>query len=95
MIVLAVPAKPFTFTGKGSIRKSAVVADYVDEIEAAYASVEAATTANVEAPEEWTKETSVDFVRRVVLKVMDTKVKDDEDIFQHGADRLVICVAFL
>jgi hypothetical protein len=88
MIVLAKPSKPFTFTGKGSIRKSAVVADYVDEIEATYAAVEAATSTDVEAPKEWTKESTVDFIRAVVLKVIESKVGDKDDIFQHGADRL-------
>lgn len=87
MIVLAIPSKPFTFTGKGSIRKSAVVADYADEIEAAYTAVEAGTSANVDAPATWTKETATDFVRAVVLKVLESKVEDNDDIFQHGADR--------
>ena len=89
MIVLAKPSKPFTFTGKGSIRKSAVVTDYADEIAATYAAVEAATSADVEAPKKWTKESTTDFVRAVVLKVMESKVGDKDDIFQHGADRLV------
>src|ERR1700733_7593088 len=87
MIILAKPSKPFTFTGKGSIRKSAVVADYADEIKATYAAVEAATSANVEAPKQWTKDSTADFVRTVVLKVIESKVGDKDDIFQHGADR--------
>lgn len=87
MIILAKPNKPFTFTGKGSIRKSAVVADYDDEIVATYAAVEAATSANVDSPETWTKETTLDFVRTVVHKVMESKVEDSDDIFQHGGDR--------
>jgi hypothetical protein len=92
MIILAKPSKPFTFTGKGSIRKTAVVADYADEIESTYAAVEAATSANVEAPKQWTKDSAVDFVRAVVLKVMESKVGDKDDIFQHGADRLA-CIS--
>lgn len=87
MIVLAIPSKPFTFTGKGSIRKSAVVADYAEQIETAYAAVEAGTLANVDAPATWTKETATDFVRAVVLKVLESKVGDNDDFFQHGADR--------
>jgi len=87
MIILAKPSKPFTFTGKGSIRKSAVVAEYADEIEATYAALEAATSANVEAPKQWTKESTTDFVRAVVHKVMESKVGDKDDIFQHGGDR--------
>jgi len=48
---------------------------------------------DVSAPEKWTKDSTADFVRKVVLKVLEEKVKDDDDIFQHGGDRCVFSAA--
>lgn len=91
MIILATPEKPFTFTGKGSIRKSAVVAAYVDEIEAIYAAAESASSIDVPAPEKWTKESTTDYIKQVVQKVLQAKIGIDDDIFEHGGDRSVPC----
>ncbi|KAF9505928.1 hypothetical protein BS47DRAFT_1322053 [Hydnum rufescens UP504] len=88
MIILATPTKPFTFSAKGSVRKSAVVASYVDEIEAIYAAAESASSVDVPAPEKWTKESTLDYVKRVVQKVLQVKIGNDDDIFQHGGDSL-------
>ncbi|KAF8311061.1 acetyl-CoA synthetase-like protein [Clavulina sp. PMI_390] len=88
MVILAKPTKPFTFTGKGSIRKRAVVEEYTEEIDAAYAALEAGTSTDVEAPATWDKESTLDYVRKVVHKVMEAKVEDGDDIFQHGSDSL-------
>ncbi|KAF8315479.1 acetyl-CoA synthetase-like protein [Cantharellus anzutake] len=90
MIILAKPEKPFTFTGKGSIRKSAVIKDYDEEIETVYKTLEKAVSskASVNPPTQWTKESLHTFVRDVVTGVMGAKIGDDQDIFQNGSDSL-------
>ncbi|KAF8315490.1 uncharacterized protein EI90DRAFT_3021935 [Cantharellus anzutake] len=90
MIILAKPEKPFTVTGKGSIRKSAVIKDYEEEIEAVYKVVEqgASSEARVKPPTEWTKESMHTFVRDVITSVMGSNIGDNEDIFQNGSDSL-------
>lgn len=87
MIIIAKPSKPFTFTGKGSIRKSAVVADYAEEIEDTYAAADSASSVDVPTPEKWTKDSTATYVKQVVLKVLENKINDDDDIFQNGGDR--------
>lgn len=89
MIIITSLSKPMPMTAKGSIQKSSVVKLYQDEIEATYNSLEANSTADVPAPKEWTKEATLDFVRAVVIKVLEEEIPDDADIFTHGGDRYV------
>ena len=89
MVIITKPEKPFTFTGKGSIRKSTVIKDYEEEIEALYKAVEeAATLADIKPPTEWTVENVPAFIRDVVTTVMENKIGNNDDIFQNGGDSL-------
>jgi hypothetical protein len=87
MIVVADPAKPFKFTPKQSIIRPTTLAQYADEIEAAYTAVAASAQKGVPGPTEWTWEGVHDFIDRVVFNVMEKHLGDDDDIFLSGGDR--------
>lgn len=87
MIVIAGPHKPFSYTAKGTTRRPIVIAEYADEIEAAYIAVEESSQTHVDPPADWNVEGSTEFARRVVTQVLGHEVTDDDDIFQHGCDR--------
>ena len=87
MIVVASPAKPFVYTAKMTARRQAILKDYDKEIIALYDAVEQTSQVDIQLPAEWTPSQSLDYVRRVVYKVMTQKVADGVDIFQHGCDR--------
>lgn len=89
LILVASPDRPFPVSGKGSIRKSQVVKDYEKEIDELYDAQEARANVGVEVPSEWSSEATVDYVRKVVGKVLVQKVQDEDDIFQFGGDRYV------
>ncbi|KIJ41947.1 hypothetical protein M422DRAFT_229444 [Sphaerobolus stellatus SS14] len=88
MIMVVNPSKPFQYTAKNTARRQVIINDYNEEIEALYASVEASTQANIPPPEEWNIVSTTDFVRTIVNKVLVHKVKDNDDIFNHGCDSL-------
>src|SRR5260370_9859409 len=88
MLIVARPDKPFTFTSKGSIRRSAAVVDYQEEIEATYQAMEYTLEADLETPSDWTPEGTLYFIRELVSTIMQTEISDDADIFQNGPDSL-------
>ncbi|EPS94264.1 hypothetical protein FOMPIDRAFT_1055251 [Fomitopsis schrenkii] len=88
MIVVANPSKPFTYTAKGTVRRQAVLEEYAEEIGALYAKVEDSTQASIPPPLHWGLVTTLDFVRKVVSKVLVRGVDDDDDLFEHGCDSL-------
>ena len=87
MIIVASPSKPFTYTGKGTPRRPAVIEEYQPEIEALYAEVEETTQAHLPPPISWAIIDAIDFVRAVVHQVMTRAVNDTDDLFQNGCDR--------
>lgn len=87
MIIVSSPSKPFVYTAKMTARRQAILKDYDEEINALYDVVEGTSQADFPPPSEWTPTQSLDYVRRIVHKVMKQKVADDIDIFQHGCDR--------
>ena len=87
MIVVASPSKPFVYTAKMTARRQAILKDYDNEINALYDAVEQTSQVDIPSPSEWTPSQSLDYVRRIVHKVMTQKVADDVDIFQNGCDR--------
>lgn len=89
MIAVSKPSKPFTYTGKMTARRQAIIAEYEPEIEALYAAAEETTRAVVAFPPSWTPETGLEFARKLVGSVLKQEVSDDDDIFQHGCDRFV------
>ncbi|KAH9000656.1 acetyl-CoA synthetase-like protein [Lactarius hatsudake] len=88
MIIVASPSKPFAYTAKMTARRQAILKDYDDEINALYDVIEQTSQVDIPSPSEWTPSQSLDYVRRIVHKVMAQKVADGVDIFQHGCDSL-------
>ena len=92
MIVVTSPNRPFLYTGKGTIRRQACIAEYEKEIKAAYDAVAESSQAHIDPPPAWDLEGTKDFVRKVVTHVMGDasgggKVKEDTELFQVGLDR--------
>ncbi|KAI9459305.1 acetyl-CoA synthetase-like protein [Russula earlei] len=88
MIIVASPSKPFVYTAKMTARRQAILKAYDTEINALYDMVEQTSQVDIPLPVEWTPSQSLDYVRRVVHKVMTQKISDGVDIFQHGCDSL-------
>ncbi|KAG7097694.1 hypothetical protein E1B28_005019 [Marasmius oreades] len=88
MILIADPVKPFEFTPKGTPRRQATLEAYAEEIEAAYVSVKSSSQTHLLPPLKWDSETSLEFVQKVVGKVLKSNVPDDGDLFQYGCDSL-------
>lgn len=88
MILVAHPAKPFQYTPKNTPRRQVVLNLYEPEISALYQAVEESTQMDIPHPENWSYDTTVQFVRSCVRKVLNNgELEDDEDLFQAGADR--------
>jgi hypothetical protein len=87
MIIVATPSKPFTYTGKGTARRPAIIALYEDEINMLYSTFPASSSTVVDVPKLSSIEETTAFVRQVVVTVLDKEVTEDANIFQHGCDR--------
>jgi hypothetical protein len=94
MIIFAKPSKPFSYTPKGTTRRHAIIKEYDAEIEELYTTMETASQPTVPPPAEWNPTSTRAFVRVVVRTVMAQEVRDDQDLFEHGCDRLVSDVPF-
>ncbi|THV01989.1 acetyl-CoA synthetase-like protein [Dendrothele bispora CBS 962.96] len=89
MILVTSPSKPFTYTAKNTPRNNAIIKEYAPEIEAIYNSLEESTQSSIPVPAQWDLESSTEFVRAVVKKVLAIEdIGDDEDVFQRGGDSL-------
>lgn len=89
MIIVSTPEKPFTFTGKGTPRRQAIINEYADEINATYDAVGEIVPPDAPFPPSWTDESTLNFVRDIVQRVMGVPIRDDDDIFRNGCDRYV------
>lgn len=89
MIIVADPAKPFEYTPKGTPRRHVVIKAYDAEIKALYEAIADSSQTDIPAPETWTEDATLVFVRTVVEKVMKRQLANDDDIFQEGCDRCV------
>jgi hypothetical protein len=87
MILVSSPKKPFTHTAKLTARRQAIIAEYEPEIDALYDAVDETAQAVKDFPREWTKESSLEFARKIIGSVLKVPVKDGDDIFQHSCDR--------
>ncbi len=87
MILVSSPAKPFAFTAKGTPRRHIILADYANEIDAAYAHLEESSGEDIPLSHLSSVMESLCFVRTVVTKVMRRTPADDDDLFQNGCDR--------
>ncbi|KAL4257534.1 Adenylate-forming Reductase [Pleurotus pulmonarius] len=88
MILVSSPSKPFAFTAKGTPRRHIILADYANEIDAAYAHLEESSGEDIPLSHLSSKTESLYFVRTVVTKVMRRTPADDDDLFQNGCDSL-------
>ena len=87
MILVASPSKPFTFTAKLTPRRSSVIKHYEPEINALYDAVTESAQTDITRPEDWNLVNTTQFIKAVVIKMMGKSIRDDDNIFQHGADR--------
>lgn len=87
MIIVASPSKPFVYTAKVTARRQVILKEYDAEINALYDRVEQTSQVDIPLPIEWTPSQSLDYMRRIVHKVMTQQVPDGVDVFQHGCDR--------
>lgn len=88
MVIAAdVEAKPFFQSDKGSIKTKDTIALYADEIDAAYASLEAESgeelVKDIETPEQ-----IEGYVRDAVNKIAGRPIGDADDFFESGLDSL-------
>jgi hypothetical protein len=92
MIQFTKPSKPFTYTGKETPRRHAIIREYESEIDELYEAMD--DTSNVRSsvppPKEWDVSSTLAFVRAVVHDVMVNKVGDHDDLFEYGCDRYVL-----
>ena len=88
MILVTKKDKPFTYSGKGTPRRKAIVTDYETEIEELYRTAEDTAINGFDYPTSWSPEDSRAYVRTVVLGVMLTTLGDDDDLFSRGCDSL-------
>lgn len=89
MIMVASPSKPFTYNIKGYPKRTIILRDYHDDIEALYAQVEQTAQSDVSGPQTWDVENTRAFVRTVVQRVVQRSLSDYADLFRNGCDRYV------
>lgn len=90
MVIIADPARPLTYTPKGTPKRGDILEAYEKEIEDVYASFEETVPLNFPIPSSWTPESILELSRAVVKTVMsENDMQDDGDIFQFGCDRYV------
>ena len=92
MILFTKPSKPFTYTGKETPRRHAIVKEYEPEINQLYAAIDDASNvkSSVPPPKEWDVSSTLAFVRAVIHDVMVNKAGDHDDLFEYGCDRYFI-----
>ncbi len=86
-IIFSSPDKPFTYTGKGTARRQAIINEYQPEIEAMFEAIAISSHSEVDLPSSWSKTETLRFIRNVVHTVLERDIADDADIFQFGGDR--------
>ncbi|KAL4248625.1 Adenylate-forming Reductase [Abortiporus biennis] len=95
MIIVTSPNKPFSYTAKGTVRRPAMIKEYDPEIEALYQRIDQISNIDIygdvqtgAATIQWNFHSMLEFVRKVVLNVLEKSVRDEDDIFQYGCDSL-------
>jgi hypothetical protein len=88
-IMVVTPNKPFVYTGKGSLQRQFILAEYAQEIEEMYQAIMEAAQEDIIVPTTWSEEEVTVFVRNAVHNVIKHDVSDSDDLFQHGCDRYV------
>ncbi|KAJ7457190.1 hypothetical protein B0H11DRAFT_2243454 [Mycena galericulata] len=90
MIVLATPSRPFQETAKGTPRRHAILEDYAQDIDAAYAAFDNSVTSAVpQAGGEISMQDALEIVRGHVRVNVGPSISDHENLFDAGADSLL------
>ncbi|KAI0313071.1 acetyl-CoA synthetase-like protein [Amylostereum chailletii] len=88
MILVTDPGKPLLMTPKGTPQRRTCLEAYQQEIENLYHNIENVSQLDIQLPKTWTAKSTLGFVRENVQGVMKARVKDEDDLFQHGCDSL-------
>lgn len=75
---------------KGLPRRSIILAEYDNEVEALYKDIEDSAQGDLQPPEDWDEESTLAFIRGVVERTLRHTLSDDDDIFRSGGDRYVL-----
>ncbi|KAJ7485841.1 hypothetical protein FB451DRAFT_1554646 [Mycena latifolia] len=91
MIVLGTPSRPFQITAKGTLRRQAILEDYAQQIDAAYAAFgnHAAPSADPQARGEVSMDDALEIVRGQVRANVGPSISDHVNLFDAGADSLL------
>ncbi|KAJ7596508.1 NRPS-like enzyme [Mycena floridula] len=88
MILVADPAKPFTYTAKATIRRQAILDSYAHEIRNAYDAVASISHTDQALSVRHNLKDITHWVRDLFRKIIGSHVKDTEDLFSLGGDSL-------
>ncbi|KAJ7642621.1 hypothetical protein DFH06DRAFT_1214012 [Mycena polygramma] len=90
MIILATPSRPFHLTPKGTPRRQAILADYAQDIDEAYAAFDrSAPSTGLQGRRDVTMAQALEIVQGHVRTNVGLTVSDNENIFDAGADSLL------
>ncbi|KAJ7770524.1 hypothetical protein B0H16DRAFT_1515748 [Mycena metata] len=91
MIIISSASKPFQMTPKGTLRRSAILTDYTQEVEDAYTDFDKATlsSAAVGGINEISMKATLEIVRGHVHANIRPGISDHQDIFEAGGDSLL------
>lgn len=93
LVLMADASKGFSLTDKGTVRRTATLELYKDEIDAAYDALESdlpLPTSNL--PQLDDEAAVLEYVRRAVSGVMKDRVGDEDDLFDKGTRaQLAVC----
>lgn len=93
MVIVTSPSKPFDYNAKGDTRRNPILERYNKEIDALYASIEESAQSDIISPTHWDPETTRDFIRSVVRRVLLKPLDDESDLFRSGCDRCRLFVS--
>ncbi|KAJ7289097.1 hypothetical protein C8J57DRAFT_1627489 [Mycena rebaudengoi] len=94
MIMLSNTSKPFKMTPKGTLRRSAILKDYAQEVEDAYADFDKAafSLSAVGFTNEISMKATLEIVRGHIHRNIHPDISDNENIFEAGGDRRVMAL---
>lgn len=93
-VMLSDPKKPFQRTGKGTMRRSATLDTYKEELDDLYAKMESGEASSKSDTIDVTNKSALhNFIRSVCLEMTEnTELANDADIFNSGADSLKVII---
>ncbi|KAJ7039843.1 hypothetical protein C8F04DRAFT_280833 [Mycena alexandri] len=91
MIIVSDPSKPFQVTAKGTLRRNAILEDYAQEIEDAYADFDSTPSSfsTVGFISKISMKATLEIVRTHVHGNIHPNILDNENIFEAGGDSLL------